>query len=411
MRSWTEQRQRDTRIGTLSNTALGFPTSRDEDWRYTDLGQLASLPLKPELSIAEPGMEPGTAPPFDCHLLDFINGRFNPTDSQLDALPDGVTAGSLADQLSRHPERIRAILAGGSELSASALYDLNRSFMADGAWIELEPGIELKRPILLRHRFQSPAGRSDTPPAHFPHNLITLADGSSATLIEYWQQPDDQTCFIDGVTRIDCGSGARLQHIQAQHGGNKTSHVAEHHIHQAAGSHYQSFCLSAGPRLARTSIHVKLDGENSECRLAGLHIGHDCAHGDFHTRIDHQQPGCRSREHYRAILGDRSRGAFSGRAVVHPGARASDVRQLHRSLLLSAHAEADSRPQLEIHADEVQCSHGATVGALDTEALFYLISRGLDTETAYQLLTLAFANEVLAEIRDQPLRDWLRQMI
>ena len=391
----------------------GLPTNRSEDWKYTDLSALTRRTLHPQTTLPAYSL-PAVDPPFDCHALDFINGLHNPADSSADPLPDGVTLRSLATLLGSDPDHLRPLLAPArnQQPPGNTLLDLNDSFMADGAIIELAANTVLQRPILLRHRQQrGPGTAPNQAPASFPRQIIRLAENSRATVIESWHSDDHYDGFSDIVTQIELAAGAHLLHLHLQRLGSKASHISSVQIHQSADSDYQSFYFSAGARLARHDIQLHLNASGSACRLDGLTLGGSRSHADQHSHIEHHQPHCRSSEHVRSILSGRSRGIFSGRIIVHPGAVGTDARQISRSLLLSPHAESDSRPQLEIYADDVQCSHGATVGQLDPQALFYLLSRGLAPAPARRLLTQGFGNDAIASVIVPTLNHYLQQQL
>lgn len=386
----------------------GFPTTRDEEWKYTSIAALEKVAFE-----TAPTVEPGDiSAPFGfagmtSHQLVFINGRFAPALSRLLPLPAGVRIASLADVLEQYPERLEALLTGASGTEDRPFATLNAAFAADGACIELAPGAVVEAPILLL--FLTAAGGKAV--MTHPRNLIVAGEGSRALIIEHYAGLDDAGYFTNAVTEIALGRNAHIEHLKLQEESFKAFHIATIDVRQDAGSRYVSHSVSLGALLARNDIHTSLDGEFAECELNGLYLADDRQHVDHHTRIDHAKPRGTSRELYKGILAGRARGVFSGKVMVHEGAQKTDARQTNRNLLLSRDAEADTKPQLEIYADDVKCSHGATVGQLDEDMIFYLRSRGIDEAAAKGLLTYAFASEVLNRISIEPIRHALEERL
>lgn len=378
----------------------GFPTTREEEWKYTSVAALEKISF-----ATAPPAEPGEIAPFgfpgaDCHQLVFINGRFAPALSRLLPLPAGVRIASLADVLEQYPERLEARLTRASGTENRPFAALNAAFVTDGGCIELAPGAVVEAPIHLLFLTAS-GGRAVM--TH-PRSLIVAGEGSRAMIVEHYAALDDGTYFTNAVTEVALGRNAQIEHLKLQEESFKAFHIAVIEAHQDAGSRYASHSVSLGALLARNDINTALDGEDANCELNGLYLADDRQHVDHHTRIDHTQPRGTSRELYKGILAGRARGVFSGKVMVHEGAQKTDARQTSRNLLLSRDAEVDTKPQLEIYADDVKCSHGATVGQLDEDMIFYLRSRGIDEAAAKGLLTHAFAAEVLNRISSEPIR-------
>jgi Fe-S cluster assembly protein SufD len=247
--------------------------------------------------------------------------------------------------------------------------------------------------------------------AMHPRNLIRAAPGARATIIEHFAGPNDIAYFTNAVTHLVAGEGAEIEHVRVQQESARAFHVAALHARQAANSRIISHAFSLGALLSRNNIDIRLDAEGAAVTLNGLYVAGRRQHVDHHTRIDHARPRCISRETYKGVLDGAARAVFHGRIVVHPDAQKSDARQSNRNLLLSGQAEVDTRPQLEIHADDVQCAHSATVGQLDEQQLFYLRSRGVDASCAKAMLIEAFAREVIARIDFTPLRERLEHSL
>jgi Fe-S cluster assembly protein SufD len=396
---------RHTREHALERFAhLGFPTVRDEEWKYTRVTPIAEHPFTPAanacVGLDEDDIARLLIAGANSHRLVFINGHFTPPLSRPGRLPDGVTLGSLAAAVEQRPEPLEPYLGRVMDPEANGFCALNTAFLTDGVYLHLPDGVVLDEPIeiLFLTTRQTEAVFSQ------PRNLIVAGDGAQATVIEGYASLGDSRHFTNAITEIVAGDGAALEHIRLQGESDQAFHVATVQVRQGRDSRFTSHAFGLGGRLSRTDINTVLGGEGAECTLNGLYVAAGRRHVDFHTRIDHARPRCTSRELYKGILDGGARGVFNGKIYVHPDAQQTDARQSNRNLLLSKRAEVDTKPQLEIYADDVRCSHGATVGQLDEDAVFYLRSRGMDTATARHLLTYAFAGEVVAEIGGDEVR-------
>jgi len=283
---------------------------------------------------------------------------------------------------------------------------LNTTFLQDGAVVRIGRGITIEAPI---HLLFLATGAPES--AVYWRNLIVAEAGSRATVIETYASRDGAAHLTNTITEVTLESSASIEHYRLGRESDAAYHVGGTHAHLARDSRYVSHVVTLGARLARHELDTVLDAEGAECLLNGFYATRGQQHVDNHTRIEHRAPHGTSREWYKGVLGDRSRAVFSGRIVVHPQAQRTDAEQANHHLLLSRDAEADSRPQLEIYANDVKCAHGASAGHLDADALFYLRSRGLDEARARGLLVYAFAADVLARIRLAPLRQALEQQL
>jgi Fe-S cluster assembly protein SufD len=394
--------------------ATGLPTQREEEWRYTTLAALDKNAFAVSTRLPEPLSDPVFAQRThacafldEAHLLVFVDGRYEPRLSRPGSLPAGVTLGSLAALLDgpRLPDDVETVLARPADAYASAVMRLNAAFVADGAYIRLAPGTALDRPIQLLSIATQPGAA-----AHVRH-LVHAGEGSRASIVEHYVGADDAAYLTNAATEIAVGRGARIEHHRVQDEGLKAVHVATLAVEQEHGSEFASTAFAFGAALARVDIGVALRAENAGCTLNGLYVVRNRQHVDHHTRIDHAQPHGTSRELYKGVVDGAARAVFDGKVVVHAGARRTDAQQTNRNLLLSESAEVDTKPQLEIYADDVKCSHGATVGRLDEEHLFYLRSRGMDLAAARGLLTYAFAAEIVARVGVAPLRGRLERRL
>lgn len=386
--------------------ARGFPTLRDEDWKYTDARPIAQRRFR----LGGPRLTPdaGALAPYTLagHQLVFVDGHFIPALSTVSGLPAGVEVASLAEALAQTPERLEPWLGRYAEPGRDGFAALNAAFLQDGAFIRIAPGTALDAPL---HLLFVAGGAADS--LTYVRNLIVAEAGAALRVIESYVGLTDSTGLTNSVTEIALEPGAQIEHYRLGREGEAAYHIGSTHAHLSRDSRYTSHCIALGGRIVRHGLYATLDGEGAECALNGLTVTRGRQHVDNHTRIDHRQRRGTSRELYKGVLADQSRAVFSGRIVVHPQAQYSDAEQANHNLLLSAGAEADSRPQLEIYADDVKCAHGATVGSLDADALFYLRTRGLDAAHARSLLVYAFAADVLARLRLAPLRAQLEEQL
>jgi Fe-S cluster assembly protein SufD len=375
----------------------GFPTTADEDWKYTDLRTVARRRY-----VSAPPTTVAAAMPasgFEAHEFVFIDGRYAPQHSRPGPLPPGARVTGVAEALASDAGALEAWLDGDGGSARHGLLALNAAFLQDGALIEIRPGVELDRPI---HLLFLSTGGDDR--AVYCRNRIVTGAGSRATVIESYVGSGAGATLTSTVTDVVAEPGAVLEHYRLQREADGAAHLGSTRVQQARDSRYVSHALAFGARLARHEIHARLEAEGAECQLNGLYAVRGRQHSDQHTRIDHLRPRGTSREWYKGVLDDAARAVFTGRVVVHPQAQRTDAQQGNRNLLLSRDAEADSRPQLEIHADDVKCAHGEATGRIDAEQLFYLRSRGLDAARARGLLVYAFAADVLARMQFAPLR-------
>ena len=387
--------------------AAGLPARGDEDWKYTDVRGLARR-LAPPASgpgpVAEDAVRALAFEGLEAHRIVLVDGFLVPGLSALGALPEGVTVMGLAEALAREPQALAPWLRLPE--GADGFTALNLAFMTDGVWLRVADGVALERPLQIVHLRSAAPGAG----AHLRH-VLTLGAGARATVIEtYGAAGEGETLDNVGCT-VALAAGAALEHYVVRDSGERLHHVGRIDVRQEAGSRYVSHNVTLGGRLTRSAIHVELAGEGAETHLYGAYVVGGRQQVDSHTRIEHRTAGAVSRELYKGVLDGRARGAFTGRVVVHPGAQRTDAEQANHNLLLSEDAEADSRPQLEIYADDVKCSHGSTVGELDETSLFYLRSRGIDAELARSLLVYAFASDVLERMALEPVRVQLERRL
>ena len=384
-------------------TALGFPTTHDEDWKYTNVGAIAKTRFDPGQMVAA---DPGRFPLADMGCatrLVFVNGHFSRDLSSTDHAQRGVRVHSLRELLLAGSEIVESHFARYARFDNQAFVALNTALAEDGAVVEVDKDAVPEQPIHLLFLSVPSGGLT----VSHPRNLIVAGRGSQASVIETYLSADGAACFTNAVTEIGLGDGAVLDHYRVQRESDQAFHVATVQAIQGRQSVLSSHNVLLGAALARNDVNSVLDAEGAECFLNGLFFAAGTRHVDNHTMLDHAKPHCQSRELYKGILAGRGVGVFNGKIVVRKDAQKTNAVQSSRNLLLSGEAVVNTKPQLEIFADDVRCTHGATVGQIDQEALFYMQSRGIPAGAARQLLIHAFAGEVLDLMKWQPAREKL----
>ncbi|PWS34225.1 Fe-S cluster assembly protein SufD [Falsiroseomonas bella] len=375
--------------------AKGFPTRRMEAWKYTDLAAVTGAAFgEPLTSVDDAPALPPTAHPRAV----FVDGRFRPDLSTLDGV--ALQVESLGAALPRLEGRIGALARPENEPLAA----LNTMLFEDGLVVEVAAGVAAGTLEIL-----SLAAESERAPAFHPRHLVRLGVGASLTIIETATGPVAARYLHNPVFEIEVAEGARLAHGRLQQEGHEGIFLSTVYARVAAGGTYDNFTLNAGAKLARNEIHVALTGPKAEAHMNGVQMAGDGQHVDTTTSLDHAAPDCSSRQTYKTVLAGRSRGVFQGKIHVHQVAQKTDGYQMNQALLLSPDAEIDSKPQLEIYADDVKCSHGATVGELDADHLFFLRSRGIPEAQAKAMLVEAFLTEAVEAVADEPIRTALEQ--
>ena len=397
------------RVGIEKFAELGFPTPRNEDWHFTSVAPIAEATFS-QLRGASGQIAKGALDPFlfgqhAWPLLVFVNGRYDASLSTPGALAKGVRAIDLSSAMRNEPALVEPWLGKLSPVEDRSFSALNAAFMSDGAVIHIAPNTEA--PIPLHVIFVSDANAAKGV-AHL-RNLIVAGRNSKATVIESYVSLGDSGYFTNAVTEVQVEAGATLTHYKIQRESQRAFHVHTVDTQQARDSHYVSFSFATGGALSRTNIYTNLDGEGCGATLNGLYMADDEQHVDHQTNIVHSQPNCFSREIYKGILSGSAHGVFNGKVYVYPIAQKTDGKQTNNNLLLSEGARIDTKPQLEIFADDVRCTHGATVGRLDELALFYMKSRGVSADKATRLLTYAFAADVLETIEVEAVRTELER--
>jgi len=425
----------------------GFPTPRQEEWRNTNVAPIAAVPFHLATTPLPPPQRGGESAPtslvsaggdlrilqhpladLGCPTLVFINGRFSKPLSRLEPLPKGVKAGSLAEALENDGKTLeRHLTRYATDYTEHAFVALNTAFIEDGAFLEIPKGVVLEKPICLLYVSDA----SELPTVSYPRNLIIARRESQATIIEgyVWSSTGtpagagtnqrtstgksacatDGVYFTNAVSEVAVGEGAVIEYHRIQQESDRAFHFGRLVFRQERSSRVVTHSIATGGALVREEVKAVLDGEGAEATLEGLYVVTGRQHIDNQTTLDHAQPHCSSREVYKGVLDGESSAVFNGKIIVRKDAQKTDSKQSNKNLLLSEKAIIDTKPALEIYADDVKCTHGATIGQIDAEAVFYLRSRGIGRQEARDLLTYAFANDVLGRIKYEPLRKRLSE--
>lgn len=410
--NWLQQ-IRQSALLTLAEK--GFPHKKHEDWKYTNIQPLLEQKFALNDNRCFGLMNEDIEPLFlstdeDCRMV-FVNGRFAPQLSVFKHDKSAFEITSLAEAITTQPEILQPYLARYANPAEHGFTALNTAAINDGLYLHIFKNKQIKEPIHVLYLSTAIDGLLVC-----PRNLILLDNHAQATVVEHYASLgqadlDNSSRLVDAVSETILAAGAQLEHIKIQQESRQTSHIASHTVLQQGDSQFHSSVIATGGKLVRSDIHSQLMAPGGECVLNGLYLADEKQHMDFHTFIEHTAPACSSRQDYRGVLDGHARVVFNGRIYVHKDAQQSNAQQSNNTLLLSAKTEMDSKPQLEIYADDVKCAHGATVGQLDENMLFYLRSRGLDAQTARNFLVNGFVGQVLQQMPDSPLRQRIEQWV
>lgn len=386
--------------------STGFPTQRDEAWKYTNLRRLETRSFTPAEASALDAHQPGWLTTGGTRIV-LVNGHWLPALSSQTAQPPGVTVLTLKQWLQREPAAVATYLKDHDQLSGNALEQLNLAFFEDGVVVNLADNVIVDAPIYIVHESTSTAaGRMS-----HPRVIVTAGRNSRATIVEHYLGANEAEYFTNPVVRFQIAAGGAIKHFRVQQEAPRAFHLGHIQTRLAKDARYSIHDIQLGGSLGRTGITALLEGSGAHAALFGLIAPMGTQHLDAHTRLDHIAANTTSEEDYRGIAGGRGRGVFNGKVIVRPDAQKIDARQSSRNLLLSPTAEIDSKPELEIYANDVKCSHGATTGQLDATALFYLRSRGLSESDARAALIRAFAESILSTIDLEPVHAALERQI
>jgi Fe-S cluster assembly protein SufD len=389
----------------------GFPTLKDEDWRYTRLGPILEVPFEPAVLGMSRRLSWSTIDELAGDLggtrLVFVNGHFAPELSRLAELPEGATVTSLASVLVEEGKRLEPLFSRPFPHQYHAFTALNAALTEDGAFVHLPAHTTVEEPIHLV--FVSDTGAC--PLVSNPRSVVLAGAGSRVAIVETHAGIPGEVYLTNAVTQVVLEEGAHVEHYKVQNESEAAFHLALLDVRQGRASRFSSHSVALGSSIARHEVRVSLEAEGAEVSLNGLYMPRGDQHHDNPILIEHAAPRCTSRQLYKGVMDERGHGVFNGRIIVHPGAFGTDAAQTNKNLLLSDHAEVDTRPRLEILADDVKCTHGAAVGRLDEDAVFYLRSRGVPHQAARGLLTYAFANEMVELLHLEPLRSRVEKLV
>ena len=384
---------------------LGFPTTRQEEWRFTSVAPIAAQAFQPGAGVT---LNPADIAPATfaadglCQLV-CVDGRYQAALSTVGPLPAGVRVASLGALLGADPGLVEPHLTRLATIEDEPFTALNTALFEDGAVVIVPAGVVVEAPL---HLLFVAAG-APAPTMAAPRVLIVAHENSQVRVVESYAGTGAGVTFTNAVTEVVVGPNAVVDHYKVQREREEAFHVGRMHVHMGRGANFSSHSIALGGALARNDVVAVLDGEGGECTLNGLYVADGRRLVDNHTTIDHAKPHCDSHEVYKGILAGQAHGVFNGKILVRPDAQKTNAKQTNRALLLSDTAQVNTKPQLEIFADDVKCTHGAAVGQLDEDAIFYLRSRGLDLDQARAMLIRAFAGDILGRIRVKPLRDRL----
>ena len=383
--------------------SLGFPTTRDEDWKYTNLAPLA----RQRFTLAQGSDYAGSSnSPLGTPHLRLVGGKCVAEDELAEGAAGPAVVINLARAMIDSPEVTKSLLTPTPSHVANGFVSLNRAFLEHGGVVRVPAGAHVESPILLSFL----AAQAPTPSMAHPHNLIVIEKGAASTVVEHYAGAA-AAYLTNAVTNIIVEDGARLDWYKIQEEGPEAYHVSSTNVTLGRNSSFTSFTLDLGARIGRNDLSVNLEGEGAECTMNGLYVASGNSHVDNHTSVDHTGSFTPSRQLYKGVLTDNARAVFNGKIIARRGTHQVDAHQTNNNLLLSDRSMVDTKPQLEIFADDLKCSHGATVGQLDQEAIFYLASRGIGPDQSRRILTYGFARAVLALAPDAKIRDYMSSLV
>ncbi len=390
---------------------MGFPTTRDEDWRFTNMEPITRTVFRlagdARTELTPRDIEQFAFPGLEDIQLVFVNGRYAAHLSSPGLLQGGLVVQSLIQAFRDNRDVLKQHLARYAEYQHDAFCALNTAFLEDGAFVHVPRGRIIEQPIRLLYVSTA----TGDPIMTHPRNLIILGEDSQAVILEDYVSRGDEVYFSNVVTEVVVGQNCVLSHYMIEQESQEAFNVSTLRVEQGRSSNVASHTVLLGGALVRNNVHPVLAGEGGECLINGLFMGTGRQHMDNFMRVEHASPHCDSRQFYQGILDGRSHGVFSGRIIVHKDAQKTDAKQTNNNLLLSQEAQIDTKPQLEIYADDVKCTHGATIGQIDDNAIFYLRSRGIDEEAARAMLLFGFANESLERMKVEAIRKHLEKLV
>ena len=400
------------KAGIARFAELGFPTLNHEDWRFTNVAPIAKLPFKPVFEATPDRLTKTSLKQFPFAGLPgarlvFVNGLYSGELSTVPAQKDGIKVRNLAAALVSDSLLIEKHLGRYVRTEGNAFAALNNAFFADGGFVHVPAGKSLDEPV----QFLFINTSKDAGATTHPRNLIIVEREAKLTVIESYVSLANAPTFTNAVTEFSLGDNCVVEHCKFQDESTDAYHIAALHSHLGRAVNFSSHSIATGAKLSRNNLRTTLDGEGIEAILNGVYITNGDQLADHYMIVDHAKPRCASHEYFNGILAGKSRGVFHGRILVRPDAQKTDAKQTNKNLLLSDEASADTKPQLEIYADDVKCTHGATIGQLNDESIYYLRSRGIGLETARRMLIHAFAGEIIDRVKHDALREELDALV
>ena len=400
------------KAGLARFAELGFPTLKLEDWRFTNVAPIAKLPFKPVFEASASSVTPDALAQFAFAKLPgtrlvFVNGIYSAELSTTPAHTGGIKVSNLAAALANDSALVEKHLGRYVRTEDNAFAALNNAFFQDGGFVYVPAGQSVDDPVQFLFINTSKEAGSTT----HPRNLIIAEREAKLTVIESYVSLASAPTFTNAVTEFALGDNAIVEHCKFQDESTEAYHIAALHSHLGRAVSFSSHSIATGAKLARNNLRTTLDGEGIECVLNGVYITNNDQLSDHYMVVDHAKPHCASHEYFNGILAGKSKGVFHGRILVRPDAQKTDAKQTNKNLLLSDDATADTKPQLEIYADDVKCTHGATIGQLNDESIYYLRSRGIGLENARRMLIHAFAGEIIDRVKHDALREELDALV
>ncbi len=399
------------KAGMARFSELGLPTQKHEDWRFTNTTAIASRPFSPVFestnSVTAAELKDFAFSKLPGSRLVFVNGHFAPKLSSIAKLPDGVRVSNLASALASDPAFLEKHLGRYAQNANNGFSALNQAFFLDGGFVHVPAGKVVEETV----QFIYVATADQSGATIHPRNLVIAEANSSVTIVESYVSLGGAGYFTNAATELFVGDNARLEYVKFQDEAEDAFHIAAFHGEFGRASNVSVHSFALGAKLSRNNIRTKLAGEGLECILNGLYLTCGEQLADHHMIVEHAQPHCASHEYFNGILDDKSKGVFHGRILVREIAQKTDAKQTNKNLLLSDDATADTKPQLEIYADDVKCTHGATIGQLNDESIFYLRSRGIGTENARRMLIHAFAGEIIERVKHEATREEVDKIV
>ncbi len=397
------------KAGMARFAELGFPTTKQEDWRFTNVAPVAKLPYLPAGGgeVSADDLAGFAFSKLEGSRLVFIDGVFSNELSGIDELPDGVVISNLAAALSGSSDLIEKHLTQYANDESASFAAMNTALFTDGVFVHVPNGAVVEKPV--QALFVSTAAEEGA--TANVRNLVVAGTNSGLTLVESHVALKDGAYFTNAVSEFSVGENARVEHVKFQDESREAFHIGALHAKLERASNFTSHSIDVGARISRNNLRTNLAGEGLVATLNGLYLTAGEQLADHHMVVDHAQPNCESHEYFNGILADRSKGVFHGRIHVHQVAQKTDAKQTNKNLLLSDDATIDTKPQLEIYADDVKCTHGATIGQLNDESIFYLRARGIGEAKARQMLMHAFAGEIIDRIVCEPVREKLDAIV